>query len=380
MRRDMIGLFIGVISMAVGVAAAQHSPGQVRTGLQTPIRTGLQTPIRTGFQTPLRTTAGSYGGLTPGVGSSVFHGGRYFPSYYYTSGTSLSINGDGFSVSLNGGLAGGLAGQLGYSTIAGNAYGGYYGNSTTCVAVQDADAVLANLPANVLNQVTVLRGADYGWDYDVICLPDSGGYYTNYPRYGYGYGYGWYPPGNTYYRSGQSVANATSGWGRLSQPNTSSAATQAPAQPVEPPTAIEVARVSLALGNLESAEEQYRKHLKENPDDSQALREFALVMFDAERPEEGFAAMRKAYRDDPELASKPMNLRAYGFDGPRIRRLMGKVSPAANSIKSSSGWLSLAVVLQGQDKARAARRMLDKAEALGLDIEIVTALRTKLDS
>ncbi len=367
MRRDMIGLLIGVISMAVGVAAAQNHPGQVRTG--------LQTPVRTGFQTPLRTTGGNYGRLTPHAGSVFSSGGSYFPSYYYTSGTSLSINGDGFSVSLNGGLAG----QLGYSSIAGNAYGGYYGNSTTCVAVQDADTVLANLPSNVVNQVTVLRGADYGWDYDVVCLPDSGGYYyTNYPRYGYGYG--WYPPGNTYYRSGQPVANATSGWGTLSQPNAGSAASQAPAQPAEPPTAIEVARVSLALGNLESAEEQYRKHLKENPDDSQALREFALVMFDAERPEEGFAAMRKAYRDDPELASKPMNLRAYGFDGPRIRRLMGKVSPAANQIKSSSGWLALAVVLQGQDKARAARRMLEKAEALGLEAEIVTALRAKLDS
>jgi tetratricopeptide (TPR) repeat protein len=375
MRREMIGLFVvGVISMTVGVAAAQHHAGQVRTG--------LQTPIRTGFQTPLRTTAGNYGRLTPQTGSGFHRGGGYFPSYYYGSGTSLGFNGDGFSVSLNGGLAG----QLGYSTIAGNAYGSYYSNSygnsygtsTTCVAVQDANVVLSNLPTNVRDQTTVLRGADYGWDYDVICLPESGGYNNNYPRYGYGYG--WYPPGNTYYRSGQSVANATNGWGRLSQPNAGSTATQTPAKPAVPPTAIEVARVSLALGNLDSAEEQYRKHLKENPDDSQALREFALVMFDAERPEEGFAALRKAYRDDPELASKPMNLRAYGFDGPRIRRLMGKVSPASNRIKSSSGWLALAVVLQGQGKDRAARRMLDKAEALGLDAEIVTALRAKLDS
>ena len=370
MRRDMIGLFIGVISLAAAAAAAQNHPGQVRTG--------FQTPVRTGFQMPLRTSAGNFGSLTPQSGSGFYSGGRYFPSYYYSSGTSLSINGDGFSVSLNGGLAG----QLGYSTIAGNAfgssYGGYDGNSTTCVAVQDANAVLANLPTNVRDQTTVLRGADYGWDYDVICLPDSGGYYYNYPRYGYGYG--WYPPGNTYYRSGQPVANATSGWGRLSQPNAGSAASQSPAKPAEPPTALEVARVSLALGNLESAEEQYRKHLKANPDDSRALREFALVMFDAERPEEGFAAMRKAYRDDPELAARPMNLRGYGFDGPRIRRMMGKISPAANRIKSSSGWLALAVVLQGQGKDRAARRMLDKAEALGLDAEIVTALRAKLDS
>jgi tetratricopeptide (TPR) repeat protein len=372
MRRDMIGLFVGVISLTASIAVAQNHPGQVRTG--------FQTPVRTGFQTPLRTSAGNFGNLTPHSGSGFHSGGGYFSSYYYGSGTSLSINGEGFSVSLNGGLAG----QLGYSTIAGNAYGSSYGNSygtsTTCVAVQDANAVLANLPANIRNQTTVLNGADYGWDYDVICLPETGGTYNNYPRYGYGYGYGWYPPGNTYYRSGQSMANSTSGWGTLSQPNAGSSATQAPAKPAEPPTAIEVARVSMALGNLDSAEEQYRKHLKENPGDSQALREFALVMFDAERPEEGFAAMRKAYRDDPELASKLLNLRAYGFDGPRIRRLMGKISPAANRIKSSSGWLALAVVLQGQGKDRAARRMLDKAEALGLDAEIVTALRAKLDT
>jgi len=321
----------------------------------------------------MRTTAGDFGGLTRGT-QGVISGG-FFPAYY-TSGTSLSINGDGFSVSLNGGLAG----QLGYNTIAGNTYGGYYSNSTTCVAVLDADAVLATLPSSVQSRVTVLRGADYGWDYDVICLPESGGYYGNYPGYGYGYGYGWYPPGNTYYLSGQSVANPTFGWGTLNQPNTAPATNQTPAQPTKPPTALEVARVALALGNLEGAEEQYRIHLKENPEDSEALREFALVMFDAERPEEGFAAMRKAYRDDPELATRPLILRDFGFDGSRIRRLMGKISPAANRIKSSSGWLSLAVVLQGQNKMRAARRMLDKAEALGLEPKIVSALRSRLDS
>jgi cytochrome c-type biogenesis protein CcmH/NrfG len=134
------------------------------------------------------------------------------------------------------------------------------------------------------------------------------------------------------------------------------------------------------MGDLDVAEDQYRAHLQEHPDDSEALREYALVMFDAEKVDEGFAALRKAYRDDPSLAAKPLDLREFGFDGPRTRRLMAKISPVANRIGTSSGWLTLAAVLQWQGKARAAERMIDNAEDVGLEPEIVTAFRTELAS
>lgn len=360
--KQVLGIVAGVMVFAAGSARGQTSnqPGHIRT---TP-----SIPMRTGFTQPIRTSAGDLSRLVPGGGGR-FHG-TVFPAYI-TTGTSLSVTGDGLLVSLNGGLAN----QLGFNTIPGNAYGWRQG-STTCIAVPDANVVLANLPANVQRQLKVLRGADYGWNYDVICAP---GRKHSYPSYGYGYG--WYPSGYTYYRAGQYSAGQpltnTNGWSSLGQPGT-----QQPVsiQPTEPPEPIEVARVALVIGDLEVAEQQYREHLAENPDDSAALREFALVMFEAERTEDGFAALRKAYRDDPDLAGDPLDLRDFGFDGERTRRLMTKISPIANRLKTSSGWLSLAAVLQWQGKDRAAVRMLDRAEDIGLDSEIVTAFRAKLES
>lgn len=369
MRHIMIAMISGLVTLAITPAWAQNQPGQIRTS------TGV--PMRTGFGQSPQTTAGNLFGVIPGSGQT--HHGSSFPAYI-TTGTSININGDGFSIGLNGSLAQ----QLGFNTYSGNTFGsgsygsGHYG-SGTCVSVPDANSVLINLPQNVRDLTTVLYGVDYGWSYDVICLPSSYGHGGAYGGRGYsGFGYGWSPPGNTYYLNGYPAPTQTAGWGTLGQPNMT--APPPPAQPVEPPTAIELARFALATGELEAAEQQYREHIKEHTDDSQALREFALTMFELERPDEGFAAIRKAYRDQPELAAMPLDLRRFGFDGSRTRKLMGKVSPTANRLETSSAWLALAVLLQGQDKDRAAARMIDKAEAAGLDPEIVSRFRTKFKS
>lgn len=359
MRYQTLGLILGVVSMALATPAAPaqpvpNQPGQIRTS------TGI--PMRTGFGQPIRTTAGNYNRLTQGTG--LYPGNYYYPAY--TTGTSLSVSGDGYSINLNGSLAQ----QIGLNSLLGS----NHGFGSTCLAVSDANDILPNLPAHVRDRTTVLLGKDYGWNYDVICFPSGGNIYTGYGSYGYG----WYPAGNVYYAAGRSnINNPTAGWTSLGGPATTQ---QAPQQPVTPPEAIDIARVALVLGELESAEEQYRIHLQDNPEDSDALREFALVMFESDRVQDGFAALRKAYRDDPQLATRPLNLRDMGFDGSRTRRLMAKVSPVANTLKTSSGWLALAALLQWQDKDRAAIRMLDRAETMGLEAEIVAPLRTDLTS
>lgn len=355
MRNRTIGIFLSVVSLAAIPASAQNEPGQIRTSTGIPMRTGIGQPMRTSTGGP------SLVPLQPGLGYPAYYNG-----YGYGSGSSLSVNGDGYSINVNGSLAQTLA----YNTWSGSSFGFGHG-SDTCLAVDNADAILPNLPAYVRDHATVLRGEDYGWSYDVICLPGGGGWHGGYPSYGYG----WYPTGYTYYPVGQSNIAATSGWNSLSQTQQ-----QIPPQPVTPPEAIDIARVALVLGNLDSAEEQYRIHLNEHPDDSAALREFALVMFEADRVDDGFAALRKAYRDQPELAIKPLDLGQFGFDGPRTRRLMAKVSPVANNLKTSSGWLALTALLQWQGKDRAAIRMLEKAEAMGLESEIVTPFRSDLTS
>lgn len=362
--RGMIHWAVGVVTGLAVLASAQGISERPGT-----IRTHTSTPIRTGMSGNLRTSAGDLSRVVPGTGLT--RGGFYLPAYY-TTGTSINIHGDGWDISVNGGLAN----QLGWSSWYGNRYGfGHRSGWSTnaCIIVPDADEFLSSLPENVRDDVHVLRGADYGWDYDILCVPrwtSNGWVYVP-----VGYGYGWYPSGYTY-RDGRMYVNETADWGRLGAPATRR---DEPAEQLPPPEPLDLARIGLMIGDLDAAEAQYRAHLTAHPDDSEALREYGLVMLEAERVDEGFAAMRKAYRDKPELADVPLDLRSLGFDGARVRRLMGRVSPVANEIETASGWLTLASLLQSQGKTRAANRMLDKAEAKGLDEPIVRSLRTALN-
>ncbi|KAA0216504.1 MAG: hypothetical protein DYG94_04975 [Leptolyngbya sp. PLA3] len=349
------GLAVTLVAGLAGSVWAQ----QQRTTMGPPVRTGIQ-----GQQ--LRVTNSP---LTRSSPTSPTYGYRHWQPGYGWSGVSLQVEGDGWSLNVNGNLANELAGNR-WGT--GHSYHGH--GSGGCIVVPDADDVLPDLPSWLRDRVHVLHGSDYGWDYDVICFPQWNGHSWVYVPIGYGYGY--YPSGY-YYRDGGYSINETSGWGSLSNPS-SAQQQQQTLPPPEPPEPIEIARLGVVLGDLPSAEAQYRIHLGKNPDDSEALREFGLVMLEQERVDEGFAAIRKAYRDRPELARTPLSLADLGFDGARTRALMGIVSPVANELKTSSGWFTLAVLLQSQGKSGLALKMVERAAAQGLEQAVADMFRTEL--
>lgn len=354
--------YLFAIGVLAGMAAAAGAQQQ-RSTMGPPVRTGLP-----GFSK----TVPNQRNILPsqGVDYGDYHlnsgWGWYGPGWSYTG---INVNGNGWSLYTNNGLANQLAGNQ----YVGNR-SGHGGHDTGCIVVPDANDVLPNLPSWWRDRAHVLHGGDYGWDYDVICFPEWNG--NSWVYVPVGYGYGWYPSGYTYV-NGQVTMNETAGWGTFSNPQPSQAQAQ-PAVEVPPPTPLEVARIGLLIGDLASAEAQYRAHLKDNTEDSVALREFGLVMLEADRVDEGFAAMRKAYRDRPELVGQPLNLAALGFDGARTRTLMGVVSPQANQLKTASAWLTLAVLLQAQEKDGAALRMIKKADEVGLDQSIADPFRTQL--
>lgn len=346
------GLAVTLVAGLAGSAAAQ----QQRTTMGPPVRTGLQ-----GQQ--LRVTNSP---LIRSTSTSPVHGSRHWVPGYGWSGTSLQVEGNGWSFNVNGNLA---------NELAGNRWGGHahqgHGNGG-CIVVPDADTVLPELPSWVRDRAHVLRGSDFGWDYDVICLPHwSGNTWVYRPI---GFRYGSFPSGY-YYRDGGYSMYETSGWGSMNNPSGNQ---QQTLPPPEPPKPLDIARLGVVIGDLASAEAQYRIHLGENPDDSEALREFGLVMLEQERVDEGFAAIRKAYRDRPELAATPLPLAELGFDGARTRALMGIVSPEANELKTSSGWLTLAVLLQSQEKSGLALRMIERAAVQGLEQPVADAFRSAL--
>ncbi len=349
-RRTRLAVIL--IAGLAGSAWAQ----QQRTTMGPPVRTGIQ-----GQQ--LRSTNSPLTRSTPG---SPVHGYRQWTPGYGWSGVSLQAEGNGWSLNVNGNLANELAGNR-WGTSHGQGNGG-------CIVVPDADEVLPTMPSWLRDRVHVLHGSDYGWDYDIICCPRWNG--NNWVFVPVGFGFGSRTSGYYYHDGGYSV-NETSGWGTINDPSGSQQQQQT-LPPPEPPTPLDIARLGVVIGDLPSAEAQYRIHLGENPEDAEALREFGLVMLEQERVDEGFAAIRKAYRDKPDLAGSPLPLAGLGFDGARTRALMGIVSPVANQLKTSSGWFTLAVLLQAQEKNGLAMKMLDRASAQGLEQPVADAFRATL--
>jgi hypothetical protein len=103
----------------------------------------------------------------------------------------------------------------------------------------------------------------------------------------------------------------------------------------------------------------------------------ALALIDANRVEEGIAAMRLAYERDPQLANIPVPQDVFG-PSDDLRRNLNRVSMFANRVNTASAWLALAVLMQTEGRPHPAARMLDRAEQAGLSAEVSSAVRAAL--
>lgn len=153
------------------------------------------------------------------------------------------------------------------------------------------------------------------------------------------------------------------------QPMVMAAPTPAPpAPPTVPPTPLEEARSHLAAGETERAITFYRDHLRENHQDSRALRELGLVLLEAGRLADGIAVIREAYTMNPTLADESFDTSVLGRrGGDRLAALVRRVSAYANAGESASPWLALTVVMQAQGRDRIALLNMQKGVERGLD-------------
>lgn len=155
-------------------------------------------------------------------------------------------------------------------------------------------------------------------------------------------------------------------------------------RPPEPPTirfedlpAGEQATLLLVWGEYEQAIDAYREHLRDNPEDADAFRAAGLALLAERKFVEGIAAVREAYRLDPTLATTPVPESLLGADD--TRRTLSWLVTRNHRSDLPSGWLAAAVLMQARGQADAALRMLDKAAELGVEAEILNALRSALD-
>lgn len=144
-----------------------------------------------------------------------------------------------------------------------------------------------------------------------------------------------------------------------------------PAEPPAPQTRAEQGAALLKKGKAKSAVSEYAAHLKDRPEDAEAMRGMALALLDDGRVDDAIAVLVQAYREDPSLADRPVALTTFAGGSKRLRDHLLRVSAHANKINTGAAWHALAVLMQAEGRDRNASAMVQRAKALGLD-ETVT--------
>lgn len=148
--------------------------------------------------------------------------------------------------------------------------------------------------------------------------------------------------------------------------------------PPAPPTLLDQADDRFEARDYAGAADLYRQHLIVEPSDAWAMRAMAISLFLAKRPDEGAAAMNRAYTMSPDLADHPMPPAAFPRGLTQVRDAVGVATAYAERMRTDDAWLMVAVLLQSSGQPKGALKMVDRAAAAGLAPIVADRLRAAL--
>jgi hypothetical protein len=187
----------------------------------------------------------------------------------------------------------------------------------------------------------------------------------------------WYDYGSSY---GNHYDNIYGYYGPA-DPNLYNAAQPAAPMPVtitpEPSNARELGATYLRAGDPKAAASALRTWLVDHPRDVDALRLLAVALIDGGAFGDGAATMALAYHTEPLLGLRRLTPDVTGPTND-LREDVRRTSFYANRVKSSSAWLSLAVLMQAEGRDSTARSALQKARAAGLEPAVADRLEAAL--
>ncbi|MCL4741339.1 MAG: hypothetical protein KJZ54_03970 [Phycisphaerales bacterium] len=191
------------------------------------------------------------------------------------------------------------------------------------------------------------------------------GYRYVYPRYPYSRSYDrWYGSYPRYPIDGTLTA----------PPQIVYVTQQQPAAQPEPLTPMERARVLLRYEQSQEAVAALREHLRDDPEDTGAMRLLGLALIESGDPAQGAAVLALAYRTDPTLAGNTTDLDLFAGRAGRARGMIDRSMHYAARANSASGWLAATVLLHADGRSAAARRVLERAREAGLESEVYDRL------
>ncbi len=131
-------------------------------------------------------------------------------------------------------------------------------------------------------------------------------------------------------------------------------------------------------GQAEAAVKIFRAILSKDKEDTFAMRVLALALLECREPDNAAAMMRQAYKTDPMLASREVEVDVLGLSSARRSTLINRATEYANRVGSASGWLTVAVLMQADGRYELARRILKKSADEGLEPDIRKAFDAAL--
>jgi tetratricopeptide (TPR) repeat protein len=132
-------------------------------------------------------------------------------------------------------------------------------------------------------------------------------------------------------------------------------------------TGADLGHTYLQLGDGESAMRVLMDHIRDYPNDTQAIRAIAMAYLMLGEAENGIRQIGRAYRQSPWLASRPLT----GLLSPQDHGYMLDIATqVAVQQNSADAWLTVAVLMQAEGRFNAARQAAQRARNAGLAPEV----------
>jgi tetratricopeptide (TPR) repeat protein len=132
-------------------------------------------------------------------------------------------------------------------------------------------------------------------------------------------------------------------------------------------TGAELGHTYLQLGDGESAFRVLMDHIAAYPNDTQAIRAIGLAYLLMGEAENGVRQIGRAYRQSPWLASRPL----IGLLAPQDHGYaLDIATQVAVQQNSADAWLTVAVLMQAEERFGAARQAIQRARNAGLSPEL----------
>jgi hypothetical protein len=133
----------------------------------------------------------------------------------------------------------------------------------------------------------------------------------------------------------------------------------------------QLAVYALERGDFELAVTRFESYISQNPEEAAARRSLGVAYLNLRRVPDGVEAIAAAYRMEPALAGRPIDVELFEDATSGVYGLLQQVVPMAHRSRTEEASLVAVALMQAQGRTKEATRMLQRAAMKGLPESIL---------